>query len=218
MFQNRQQAGIFLAEKLKEYKNNKDVIILAIPRGGMVVGREIAIKLNILLSVIVVKKLSAPYNPELAIGAVAPDGVKVVDWDLALRVGVEQNYFDREIGKKRGELKERIRKFRMKNSELRMKDEKIIILVDDGVATGATALAAIKYIKEHRSENIEHRTKIILSVPVIARDTYYRLNSEVDELVALEIPESFGAVGQFYREFPQITDDEVINILSNHRQ
>lgn len=210
MFQNRSEAGTLLAEKLREYKNNKEAIVLAIPRGGVIVGRQIANILHLPLSAIVVKKLGAPGNPELAIGAIAPDGVKVVDWELALRVGADQEYLDQEVKRKREELEERIKKLRIANCELQRK--KIIILIDDGVATGATILAAIKYIKESQ------KSRIMLAVPVIAVDTYDRLKPEVDELVALEIPEFFGAVGQFYSEFPQISDSEVISILSNLSQ
>lgn len=221
VFQNREKAGLLLAEKLKEFKSRKDVIVLAIPRGGVVVGKQLALNLKLPISCVVVKKLGAPGNPELAIGALAPSSVKYIDWDLALRNGVEQDYLDKEIEVKRKEVEERVRKFMVHDSWFMVKDKKIVILVDDGIATGATTLAAIKYIKQTLSSSRQARTiiagksTIILAIPVIAKDTYGRLQSEVDEIITLEIPESFGAVGEFYREFPQVSDDEVVNILKS---
>lgn len=206
MFQNREEAGKLLADRLLNYKKQKETVILAIPRGGVVVARQIADNLSLPLSIVVVKKLGAPGNPELAIGALAPAGVKYINWDLALRSGVEQEYLDREIKDKSKEIKERIKKFQIPHSKFQIKNYKNFILVDDGVATGATTLAAIKYIRYIQST-------IILAVPVIAKETYNKLQTEVDKIVALEVPESFGAVGEFYREFPQVSDGEVIKLL-----
>lgn len=231
MFQNRKEAGKLLSQKLKFYKNSKNAVILAIPRGGVVVGRQIADRLHIPLSVLVVKKLSAPHNPELAIGALAPAGVKYIDWDLVLRSGVEQEYFDKEIREKSKEIEERVRKFQFSSASWRIKIQnyKTFILVDDGIATGATTLAAMKYIKEvlgvrgqgseiGKEEKLKSKTynlkpKIILAVPVIAKDTYNKLKSNVDQIVALEASGSFNAVGQFYLEFPQVSDEEVMKCL-----
>lgn len=215
MFQNREEAGKLLSQKLKFYKNSQNAVILAIPRGGVVVGRQIAKILSVPLSIVVVKKLGAPHNPELAIGAIASSGVKYIDWDLVLRSGIEQEYLDQEIKEKGKEVEEREKKF-LERSNLRggstsLKDKKIIILVDDGIATGATTMAAIKYIKEQRTYNKEQN--FILAVPVIAKETYVRLKSEVDNIIALEIPDSFNAVGQFYKDFPQVSDEEAIDLL-----
>jgi len=221
VFQNREEAGELLTDRLSIYKKQKMVLVVAIPRGGVVVARQIATKLSLPLSIIVVKKLGAPANPELAIGALAPDGVRYIDFDLALRSGVEQEYLDREIRQKKEEVEERIKKFQIPNSKFQIKNNKIFILVDDGVATGATVLAAIRYIKESQKSKVlprrqagkSQKYKIILAVPVIAKETYNKLQTEVDEIVALEIPESFNAVGQFYKEFPQVSDEEVIKLL-----
>lgn len=212
-----------LAQNLQEYKDRGDVIVFAIPRGGVVVGKEIAKILHLPFSVVVVRKLSVPENPELAIGAVAPEGIQVIDEDLVFRLGVGKKYLDEEIKRKRRELQERMERFGIKNLELTIKNKKIMILVDDGVATGATTLAAIRYIKrlgikdQGLAKDIDRKlvSKIILAVPVIAKDTYDRLQSEVDKIVASEIPDSFGAVGEFFREFPQVSDEEVKNILSD---
>ena len=150
MFKNREEAGKLLSSKLSGYQKDNDAIVLAIPRGGVIVGKQIANLLKIQFAVIIVKKLTAPHNPELAIGAITLGKIKIIDWDLALRLGVEQEYLDMEIEKKSKEVEERERKFSRPAGglESRIKNKKIIILTDDGVATGATVLAAIKYIKE----------------------------------------------------------------------
>ncbi len=217
VFQNREEAGKLLAQKLGSYRNNNGTLVLAIPRGGVVVGKQIALNLKLPISCVVVKKVGAPNNPELAIGAVSSNGVKYIDWDLAFRSEVEQEYLDKEIKRKQEEVEEREKKLGTKNLELKTENKKIFILVDDGVATGATVLVAIKYIKEKFTVH-DSRFTIILAVPVIAKDTYDKLQSEVDRIVALEVTLSFGAVGEFYREFPQVSDEEVIKILKDNRR
>jgi predicted phosphoribosyltransferase len=216
MFQNREEAGLLIANKLKEYRDKNKTVVLAIPRGGVIVGRQIANELRLPLDIIIVKKISAPNNPELAIGAIAPSNVKYIDWDLVLRVGAEQEYLDEEIKRKQKEIEEKEKKFLMRSNLLggstSLEDKKIIILVDDGIATGATVLAAIKYIKQTTNNQ---KLITILAVPVIAEDAYNRIKSEVDRIIALEVPESFGAVGEFYEEFPQVSDEEVVSILSS---
>ena len=232
MFQNRQQAGLLLAKRLKTYESRLDTLVLAIPRGGVVVGAAIAKQFNLPLAVVVVKKLGAPGNSELAIGAIAPDGIKVIDAPMALRLGVDQQYLDEEIERKKKEVQEREKKYKVQSfppqrdpasggTKFTVMNYKIIVLVDDGIATGATVQAALKYINHQkltthpsiplRAGNSQLKT--ILAVPVIAKDSYDRLKSEVDELIALKVPESFGSVGQFYREFPQVSDEEVKKIL-----
>ncbi len=213
MFKNRVEAGRILSKKLVKYRRDKNATVLSIPRGGIIVGKELAKNLILPHSHIVVKKLSAPNNSELAIGALAPSGVKVIDWELALRIGVDQEYLDEEIKRKSREVEEREKKFKIQNAKVKIKDKKIIILVDDGVATGSTILVALKYIKSIKLTANDQKLKTILAVPVVAKDTFDKLKSEVDEIVALEIPDSFSAVGQFYEEFPQVTDEEVIKML-----
>lgn len=218
MFQDRSEAGLLLADKLSSYKKHKQAQVLAIPRGGIVIGSQIAKKLSLPLSIIVVKKLGAPGNPELAIGALAPGNVKYIDWDLALRSGVEQEYLETEIKDKSEQIKEREKKFfersNLPRGSTSWEGKKIIILVDDGIATGATTFVAIKYIKQLAIRQLaDKKMTIVLAIPVIAKETYNKLQSQVDKIVALEIPDSFAAVGQFYRDFPQVSDEEVIKLL-----
>ena len=234
MFQNRQEAGRLLAEKLKKYKNRQNSIVYSIPRGGVVVGKQIADILNIPLDVVIVKKLGAPGNPELAIGAVAGSDVYDIDQSIIPMLGIEKKYIDKELKNKLKEIEERKLKFRIRNptfakatvgkQEVGSRNFENIIITDDGVATGATTLMAIRYIKL-RAENPAkqdpaprgQKPNIVLAVPVISRDTYEKIKLQVDELIALEVPESFSAVGQFYKEFGQIGDEEVVENLTNNR-
>jgi len=205
MFKDRQEAGQLLAQKIKHLKG-KDIVILAIPRGGVVVGKELAKVLGCPLDIVVTKKIGAPGNPELAIGAVGPKGIKVIDEILARKVGADKDY----INERTAQLKEEIVK---KEGGLRGKKPitkvlgKIVILTDDGIATGATTEAAIKFLKTKKPK------EIILAVPVIAADTLERLKLLVSEIIYLKAPFDFWAVGQFYQEFPQVEDEEVIKAL-----
>lgn len=193
------------------------MVVLSIPRGGVVIGSEIARILKVSLSAIVVKKLGAPGNPELAIGAVAPDNIKEIDWELTLRKGVEQDYFDWELKKKKQEIDRREKMYGLRDIKFLIKDKKTVILTDDGVATGATVLAAIKYIRNLKNKLGLQSLQIILAIPVIAKDTLERLKCETDGVTTLEAPKSFGAVGEFYSEFPQVSDAQVLNILKSFR-
>lgn len=214
MFKNRGQAGQLLADKLKEFRNNNQAVVWAIPRGGVIVAKQISVILSLPLNIIIVKKLSAPGNPELAIGAITHNGIKYVDRELALRLGVEQDYLNQETERKKKEVEEREKKFQLSVFSNQLSDRKIIILVDDGVATGATVLAAIKYINQNKVTTKDQRPKTILAVPVIAKNSYNELKSQIDSIIALEVPESFSAVGQFYQEFPQVEDEEVAKLLA----
>ena len=213
MFQNREDAGELLSKKLTDYKKRRDAIVMAVPRGGVVVSRVVADKLSLFLYPLVIKKLGHPNNPELAIGALAPGNTKYVDWDLALRSGIEQDYLDKEIEIKRKKIEERIEKYQISKIKSQIQGKNTFILIDDGIATGATTLAAIKYIKSIKPPTTHYKPITILAVPVVAKETYNILHSQVDKIIALEIPESFGAVGQFYKEFPQVSDEEVIKLL-----
>lgn len=213
MFINRVDAGRQLAEKLLGYKNIKNGLVLAIPRGGVETGYVIAGKLKLPLDVLVVRKIGAPENEELAIGAVGPPRGKnpkcVVVWDkdLCLRLGVDEAW-KREIEiEKEKEVVQRISKFRGEKKTLNVKG-KIIILVDDGIATGATVEAAIVWLKAMSAK------QIILAVPVAAQDTWGKLAGLVDEAIALETPGDFAAVGQFYDNFQPVTDERVKELLN----
>ncbi|MBI2036183.1 phosphoribosyltransferase [Candidatus Microgenomates bacterium] len=206
MFDNREQAGELLSKKLENYKKRGEVVVLGIPRGGVVVASKVAELLKLSLDIVIVKKIGAPHNPELAIGAVA--GAKIIYWDnrLCRQLGVQPNEKLKIKNEKLRELAERERLLRGKKNYNNLKN-KTVILVDDGVATGATAIAAGKFIKKMAAQ------KIILAVPVIAKDTLLYIKRYFDEVVFLESPEGFHAVGQFYQEFNQITDDEVRKLL-----
>jgi len=210
VFQNRREAGKLLAKKLKDYliiKNSHcEKIVLAIPRGGVVVGRKLADFLGCSLDVIVTKKIPAPESPELGIGAVGAVGEPVINEELATKVGAEQDYIKYQIAHIKDEIKRREKTFRGNKLPLNLKD-KIVILTDDGVATGATITAAIEIVRQQEPK------KIVVAVPVIARDSLEKISGLADEVVYLQAPELFFAVGQFYQEFDQVSDEEVLKHL-----
>lgn len=206
-FENRSQAGKLLAKKLQYLKGSKDLIVLAIPRGGVVIGKELADVLECPLDVIVTKKIPAPGNPELAVGAVGTIGESVVDEELAEKVGADENYIKYQIANIKYEISRREKMFRRGKPPLDLKN-KTVIITDDGVATGATMAAAVEIVRQQEPK------KIIVAVPVIARDSLEKISSLADEVIYLEAPELFFAVGQFYREFGQVEDEEVVKILN----
>ncbi|OGH18180.1 MAG: hypothetical protein A3F31_00315 [Candidatus Levybacteria bacterium RIFCSPHIGHO2_12_FULL_38_12] len=202
MFTNRQEAGELLAEKLVEFKNKKDVLVLGIPRGGVVVAKIIADMLSLPLDIIVVKKISLPINPELAIGAVGPE--KTVYWDeeLCKRLDVSREVRRKEMRVKDQERSEREKILRGEKKAPSFRN-KTVLLVDDGIATGATVLVSAKYLKKKKVKGL------ILAVPVISNDTFRGISKYFDRMVFLEVSSEFGAVGQFYEEFTQISDETV---------
>ncbi len=203
IFRDRHDAGKQLAGKLMRFKG-ENPIILAIPRGGVVVAREIAIAMGSELNLIIPRKIGAPYNPELAIGAVTEDGSTILNQDLVSYLNVPEKYIESEKRKQIEEIRRRIEKYRVK--ELNLKG-RTVILVDDGIATGSTMFAAIKSVKNQKAE------KIIIAVPVAPPETIDKMEREVDEVVCLYAPRYFGAVGEFYQYFDQTTDEEVIDII-----
>jgi len=205
VFQNRAQAGQLLAKKLKEYKN-KEVIVLGIPRGGVVTGKRLSEFLHCSLDVIITKKIGAPGNPELAIGAVGAIGEPVINEELAVRVGADEKYIKKQIAKIKKEIARREKEFRGEKPKLNLKN-KIVILTDDGVATGATMEAAVEIVRQQNPK------KIVVAIPVIARDSLAKIETKADEVIYLDAPLMFFAVGQFYKEFSQVSDEEVIKIL-----
>lgn len=205
MFIDRSEAGEKLAQRLSSYKN-KNVVVLAIPRGGVIVGAKVAAALKAPLDVVIPRKIGAPGNPELAIGAVAGDGQVVLNEEIKRSLSISEEYLKEEIARQVDEINRRRRKYLGGRSPLSVKD-KIAIIVDDGLATGSTALAAARAVHQGKPK------KVILAVPVAPRDTCLRLESEVDELVCLNAPSLFYAVGQFYADFSQTTDAEVIEVL-----
>lgn len=206
MWVDRRQAGEQLAGALEEYRG-RNAIVLGIPRGGVVVAKEVAAHLGCPLDIVVPRKIGAPFNPELAIGAIAADGSRVLDHELIERLGVSAEYLQQETKNQQAEIARRMKQYRGGRPPLKIAG-KTIIVVDDGVATGATTRAALVYLKKQRPG------QLVLAVPVGPKDTLGRLAADVDRLVFLSAPEVFYAVGQFYERFEQTTDQEVVALLA----
>jgi len=203
MFYNRQDAGERLAKKLRKYKDNKRTILLAIPRGGVAVAKEVAKQLNLPLDLIIVRKLPMPDNPESGIGAISEDGTLV--WQP-----VKNFYPDYLVQKileeQKKEIAKRIKILRKGKALLNLED-KIVILIDDGIAMGSTMEAAIKTVKNKGAK------KVIVAVPVGGREILAKIKKLVDDLICLEIPQDFYAVAQVYKNWYDLSDEEVIKIL-----
>lgn len=205
IFEDRVDAGRQLAEALEHYKG-QDVIVLAVPRGGVVVGYEVARALNAPLDVVIPRKIGAPGQPELAIGAVAIDEKPFLDHQMIHLLGVSQEYIEAEVRRQKEEIERRRKIYRSDRPFPKLKD-KTVILVDDGIATGYTMMAAIHAIRRMQP------SKLILAVPVAPPEAVSRLRPLVDELIVLETPEPFFSVGSWYEQFEQTTDEEVIELL-----
>lgn len=209
-FEDRIDAGKKLAEKLIEYKD-KNPLVLAIPRGGVPVAFEIAKRLNAQLDVLITRKLGAPFNPEFGIGAIAPDGVKVLDQSAIDYLGISEGKIAEIEKAERAELQRRLKEYRGLRP---MPDTKgrVVILVDDGLATGVTARAAIKAIFQQSPK------KLIFAIPVCAFDTVEGIRSLVrplkDDVICLTTPYDFSAVGLWYKSFDQVSDLDVVNLLN----
>ena len=210
LFLDRQDAGEKLARRLTMYRDQQPFVI-ALPRGGVVVGFEVAKALNAPLDVMVVRKLGAPAQPELGIGAVGPQGVRVLNRELVRLLGVTDEELESVTRRETREMERRLRHFRG-DAPMPNLEDRTVILVDDGLATGITARAAIRALRQMNP------AKVILAVPVAAPDTVESLRLDVEGLLALEIPEPFNSVGSWYRQFPQTSDEEVIRLLERGRQ
>ncbi|MBI1827993.1 MAG: phosphoribosyltransferase [Thaumarchaeota archaeon] len=205
MFADRNEAGKLLSEKLKDFKG-ENPLILAIPRGGIVVGDPIALNLNCNLDVVVSKKINPPNHPEYAIGAIMPDGT--MHWNQDMSQFLEHPYFVNEVNKKKNEAQRQLEEFRG-NSTYDLKN-KTIILVDDGIATGATVFVILKWLAKNNP------AKTIIASPVIPVNTYEQLK-KMSDVVALLIPATFSAVSEFYQKFDQVSEKEVMLILKKHK-
>lgn len=199
-FYDRVEAGLLLAEKLKAY-SGKNAVILAIPKGGVPIGYQLSLVLKLPLDLALSKKIGHPYNKEFAIGSVSPDTVIMGETG-----GVSQDYIDMEIIRIRQELQKQYRLFMGQKSPVSVKD-KIVILADDGIATGNTVLATIAMLRKNKV------SKIVVATPVIPQSTASRISLDCDELVYISAPFHFPGVGAFYENFEQVTDEEVIQLL-----
>lgn len=206
MFRDRRDAGIQLARRLLHYKDMEDVLVLALPRGGVVTGFEIAQSLNVPLDVLIVRKIGAPFQPELAVGALSETGTVILNQDVLTSYDIPKSYIDNEISRQKEEISRRIILYRM-GKGLRDLEGKIIILVDDGVATGATIKAAIATLKKEKLK------KLVVALPVAPPETAHEIKGMVDEFLCIETPVYFMAVGNYYLDFFQVSDAEVVKIL-----
>jgi putative phosphoribosyl transferase len=205
IFEDRLDAGARLAEALKEHAG-PDTVVLGIPRGGVIVGEVVARTLGVPLDVVVPRKIGAPGNPELGLGAVAP-GVRVLDPWLIERLGVREDYLEREIAAQEVEIVRRLEAYRAGRPPVDVAGRTAIV-VDDGVATGGTAVAALRWARA------EGAGTVVLAVPVAPPQTIERLRHEADEVVALATPTPYAAVGEWYRTFDQTSDEEVVAALA----
>jgi predicted phosphoribosyltransferase len=204
-FRDRKEAGRLLAEEL-DFLKGEEVVVLGIPRGGVVVAFEVAQSIGAPLDVCITRKIGAPFNPELAIGAISSSGDVVLDQDLINSLNVPPDYVKEEMRRQRREIERRMAEYRGDRPAPDLMG-KTVVLVDDGVATGATVLATIRSLKKRNPK------KLILAVPVGPSDTISRLKEEADEVICLATPPLFWAIGAFYFDFSQTSDEEVKRLL-----
>jgi predicted phosphoribosyltransferase len=204
-FTNRTTGGQQLADRLVEMGVDTD-LVCAIPRGGLPVGRAVADRLDVPLDVVVASKLGAPRNPELAIGAVAGDGSYWLNDDLVAQLGVSDDYIQQERDKEADVARQKVADYRG-GEPLPDVTGKRVVLVDDGIATGATAMACLRQLQATDA------TEVILAVPVAPPSARAELADEADRVVIVDEPRPFQAVGRHYREFGQVTDEEAIELL-----
>ncbi len=210
LFANRIQAGQQLATAMQDI-SFKDGLVLAVPRGGVVVGYEVADALNLPLDVIVPRKIGAPGNPELAIGAMTEDGTVILDENLVEYMNVPQDFIERESDAQKLEIQRRMRLYRQNTPYPDLKDRDVIV-VDDGIATGSTMKAALASVKNCGANSVT------AAIPVGPPSTIEALKTLADRVVCLFTPESFYAIGEFYDDFSQTSDEEVIDLLKRNRE
>jgi putative phosphoribosyl transferase len=204
-FRDRSDAGRRLAARLSELPRD-GLVVLGLPRGGVPVGYEVARALGVPLDVILVRKLGVPFQPELAMGAIGEDGVRIVNDDVAQRLGVSASAFAVVEAREREELASRVRRFRGGRRRVSLVGRTALI-VDDGIATGSTARAACQVARAHGA------ARVIVATPVAPPSTVARLRGVADEVIVLDCPEAFIAIGEFYEDFSQTTDEEVMEFL-----
>lgn len=206
MFHNRSHAGRVLAHLLPNYANRNDVVLLGLPRGGVPVAFEVARELNVPLDVLVVRKLGVPGYQELAMGAIASGGVRVLNDDVMKALGISSRMLEHVAVLEQRELERREQLYRAGRSALPL-EKRIVIIVDDGLATGSTMHAAVNAVRQ------QHPASIVIAVPIAARETCDEFQDCVDECVCALTPEHFYAVGYWYEDFTPVTDEEVSAFL-----
>jgi putative phosphoribosyl transferase len=207
MFADRIEAGRKLAEQLKAYAGREDVIVLGVPRGGVPVAFEVATALKAPLDILVLRKLGVPWQEELAFGAIAQGGVRVLDRKIMQMLNLTTAEVERVAAKEQVELERREKAYRGDRPPLDVRG-RTVVLVDDGIATGSSMRAAIAALRQMAP------ARIVLAVPVAPPSTCDRLRTEVDDLVCIDMPESFYAIGQFYLDFSPVGDREVTDLLA----
>ncbi len=205
IFRNREEAGKKLAEAVKQFKG-LDVVVLGIPRGGVVVANEVAKALGATLDIVVTRKIEAPGEPEYALGAVTQEGDVIMDRQAAESLGASQAYLDDQVRKKREEVRDRMQRLRGGAPYPRL-EGKVVMIVDDGIATGSSVGAAVMSVKKRNPK------EVVVAVPVAPADAVETLSGEGVKVVCLETPGPFLAIGEFYGDFDQVEDMEVKRIL-----
>ena len=206
VFSDRKDAGRKLAKKLEKYKEDPNAVLLGLPRGGVVTAYEISRKLKLPLDIVVPRKIGAPGNPELAIGAITESGEGIFNEETVQYTGASKEYIDKTVAEEKKEAQRRLDTYRGGKPGIDLKG-KTVILVDDGIATGSTMRAAIVSAKAKKA------AKVVVAVPVLPRDNVKKFEKEADELIYLDAPLFFGAVGAFYEKFDQTEDKEVVEIM-----
>lgn len=205
-FEDRRHAGRFLAQRLEHYADTPDVVVLALPRGGVPVGFEIAKHLNAPLDIFIVRKLGVPIHEELAMGAIASGGVRVLNEEVIRSLGITPQMIEAAVAEQQLELDRREREYRGDRPPVKVGGH-TVILVDDGLATGASMKAAVRALRQRNPK------RIVVAVPVGAPETCALFEAEVEEVVCGIEPQDFGAVGAWYEDFTQTTDQEVCELL-----
>ncbi len=213
LFADRRDAGQQLAEALQKYTNRDDVVVLGLPRGGVPIAYEVAIRLNVPLDVLVVRKLGTPGHEEMAMGAISRDGVRILNQELVENLGIPEEVITSVEERERRELQRRETIYRGNHAMLQL-EGKTVLLVDDGLATGATMQAALLALTQY------HPAQIIVAVPVASREVCdeFQHMDEVDDVFCVLAPVNFHAVGFWYRNFTQTSDDEVRRLLQQSRE